>query len=123
MVKESALKELVCLAIFVILSFLFAVIMVAAGFLCQYKKESVIKNTAYECGIIPCGDAKIKFNIRYFNYAILFLIFDVETIFLYPFALSLNSLGIFAAVEAFLFVLILLLGLYYALSKKLLRWM
>lgn len=116
------MKELVCLAIFVILSTLFAFIMIAAGFLCQYKKESAVKNSAYECGIVPFSDAKIKFNIRYFNYAILFLVFDIETIFLYPFALSLNSLGIFAAVEAFLFVLILLLGLYFAINKKMLRW-
>lgn len=116
------MKELVCLAIFVILSTLFAIIMVAAGFLCQYKKDSATKNSAYECGIEPFSDAKIKFNIRYFNYAILFLIFDIETIFLYPFAVSLNSLGIFAAVEAFLFVVILLLGLYFAVNKKMLRW-
>lgn len=122
MVKELNLKELVCLAIFVILSTLFALIMVGAGLLCQYKKESVIKNSAYECGIVPFGDAKIKFNVRYFNYAILFLVFDIETIFLYPFALSLNSLGVFAAVEVFLFVLILLLGLYFAINKKMLRW-
>lgn len=96
--------------------------MVAAGFLCQYRKDSATKNSAYECGIEPFSDAKIKFNIRYFNYAILFLIFDIETIFLYPFAISLNSLGIFAAVEAFLFVVILLLGLYFAVNKKMLRW-
>lgn len=116
------MKELVCLAIFVILSTLFALIMVWAGFLCQYKKESDVKNSAYECGAVPFSDAKIKFNIRYFNYAILFLIFDIETIFLYPFALSLNSLGVFAAVEAFLFVAILLFGLYFAINKKMLRW-
>ena len=116
------MKELVCLAIFVILSTLFAIIMVAAGFLCQYRKDSATKNSAYECGIEPFSDAKIKFNIRYFNYAILFLIFDIETIFLYPFAVSLNSLGVFAAVEAFLFVAILLLGLYFAVNKKMLRW-
>ena len=96
--------------------------MVAAGFLCQYRKDSATKNSAYECGIEPFSDAKIKFNIRYFNYAILFLIFDIETIFLYPFAVSLNSLGVFAAVEAFLFVAILLLGLYFAVNKKMLRW-
>lgn len=122
MVKEHILKELVCLAIFVILSTLFAIIMVAAGFLCQYKQNSLVKNSAYECGVIPFSDAKIKFNIRYFNYAVLFLIFDIETIFLYPFALSLNSLGVFAAIEAFLFVLILLLGLYFAINKRMLRW-
>jgi len=116
------LKELVCLAVFTVLSALFAVLMIIAGFICQYKKESAIKNSTYECGLVPLGSAKIKFNIRYFNYAVLFLIFDIETVFLYPFAVSLNSLGLFAAIEAFVFVTILLLGLYLAINKKLLRW-
>lgn len=116
------MKELVCLAIFVILSTLFAIAMVVAGFLCQYKKETSVKNTTYECGIVPFNDARIKFDIRYFNYAVLFLIFDIETIFLYPFALSFNSLGLFAVIEAFLFVFILLFGLFFAIKKKMLRW-
>lgn len=120
--KGVPLKELVCLAIFTILSALFAIMMIAAGFLCQYKNFSNAKNSTYECGIVPFGDAKIKFNIRYFNYAIIFLIFDIETIFLYPFAMYFNSLGIFAAIESVLFVIILLLGLYYAINKKMLRW-
>ena len=116
------LKELVCLAIFAILSALFAIAMIVAGFLCQYKKENSIKETTYECGIQPFSDARMKFDVRYFNYAVLFLIFDIETIFLYPFALSFNSLGVFAVIEAFLFVLILLFGLVYAIKKKMLRW-
>ena len=116
------MKELVCLVIFVILSTLLAIAMVVAGFLCQYKKENPVKNSTYECGLIPFGQAQIKFDIKYFNYAILFLIFDVETIFLYPFAVSMNSLGLFAIIEAFIFVAILLLGLYFAINKKLLRW-
>lgn len=116
------MKELICLAIFVIFSTLFAIIMVTAGFICQYKKENPVKNSAYECGIVPFSDARIKFDIKYFNYAILFLIFDVETIFLYPFALYLDSLGLFAVIEAFLFVFILLLGLFFAIKKKMLRW-
>ena len=116
------MKELVCLVIFVILSALLAIVMVVAGFLCQYKKENPVKNSTYECGLVPFGQAQIKFDIKYFNYAILFLIFDVETIFLYPFAVSMNSLGLFAIIEAFIFVAILLLGLYFAINKKLLRW-
>ena len=108
------MKELACLAIFVILSAIFAIIMIVAGFICQYKNSTPVKETTYECGLSPFGDAKIKFDIRYFNYAILFLIFDIETIFLYPFALSLNSLGLFAVVETFFFVAILLFGLYFA---------
>ena len=116
------MKNLVCLVIFVILSTLFALAMVVAGFICQYKKETQIKNSTYECGVIPFGNARVKFDIKYINYAILFLIFDIETIFLYPFAVSLNSLGLFAVIEAFVFVAILLLGLYLAITKKMLRW-
>ena len=117
------MKELACLAVFTILSALLAIIMVIAGFLCQYKKDTKIKKTTYECGVLPFGTANnIKFDIRYFNYAILFLIFDIETIFLYPFAVSLNILGLFAIIETFLFVSILLIGLYFAIKKKFLRW-
>ena len=96
--------------------------MILAGFICQYKKDSAIKDTAYECGILPFSDARIKFDVKYFNYAILFLIFDIETIFLYPFAVSVNALGLFAVVEAFLFLTILLLGLFFAIKRNLLRW-
>lgn len=116
------MKEFVCLVIFLVLSTFLAFAMIVAGFLCQYKKVSSIKDSTYECGLVPSGDAKIQFDIRYFNYAILFLIFDIETIFLYPFAVALNSLGLFAIVEAFLFVTILLFGLIFAIKKKMLRW-
>ncbi len=116
------MKELICLTIFVVLSALLAIAMVVAGFICQYKKDSPVKNSTYECGLIPTGDAKVKFDIKYFNYAILFLIFDIETVFLYPFAVSVNSLGLFAIIEAFIFISILLLGLFFAIKKNMLRW-
>lgn len=117
------MKELVCLAIFVIVSALLAGAMIICGFLCQYKKKTPVKESTYECGIIPFGDAKIKFDIRYFNYAVLFLIFDVETVFLYPFAVTINALGLFALIETFVFVSILLLGLFYVIRKRMLRWL
>ena len=117
------MSELVCLIVFIGISTIFAMIMIIAGFLCQYKKECSIKNSTYECGILPFCEANIKFDIKYFNYAIIFLIFDIETIFLYPFAVSTNNLGLFAVFEAFVFVLILLIGLYIAIKKKVLRWL
>ena len=117
------MKELVCLAVFIILSTLFGVAMVIAGFLCQYKKKDSVKNSTYECGIKPIGDAKIRFDIKYFNYAVMFLVFDIETIFLYPFAVFVNGLGLFAIIEAFIFITILVLGLFLAINKKMLRWM
>jgi len=116
------LKELVCLCIFIALSTFFAVAMVIAGFICQYKKKSSVKETTYECGLQPFGTAQVKFDIKYFNYAILFLIFDIETIFLYPFALNFDKLGLLAILEAFLFIVILLFGLLFAIKKKMLRW-
>ena len=116
------MKEFVCLAMFVILSTLFAVAMLVAGFVCQYKNKTLVKNSTYECGIVPTADARIQFDIRYFNYAIMFLIFDIETIFLYPFAVFVNELGLFAIIEAFVFVGLLLFGLVYAINKRILRW-
>ena len=71
---------------------------------------------------MPTADARIQFDIRYFNYAIMFLIFDIETIFLYPFAVFVNDLGLFAIIEAFIFVGLLLFWLIYAINKRILRW-
>ena len=116
------MKELVCLAMFVILAALFAVAMIVAGFICQYKSKSAVKDSAYECGVKPISDARIQFNVKYFNYAIMFLIFDIETIFLYPFALFVNALGTFAIIEAFIFIGMLLFGLIIGINKKVLRW-
>ena len=117
------MRDLVCLSIYVILSTIFAVLMILAGFICQYKNKSQVKESTYECGINPSMDAKIQFDVKYFNYAILFLIFDIETIFLYPFAVFVNMLGAFAVIEAFVFIFILLYGLYFAINKKMLRWL
>lgn len=116
------MKNLICLTVFIILSVLFAIAMIIAGFICQYKKSDTVKDSTYECGVNPISDAKIRFDIRYFNYAILFLVFDIETIFLYPFALAVNELGLFVIIEAGVFILLLLIGLFFALNKKMLRW-
>ena len=120
--RSFILKELACLTVFILFSTVMAIIMVTAGFICQYKKNSEIKNTTYECGVSSFGDARIKYDIRYFNYAIAFLVFDIETIFLYPFAAAINNLGLFAVIETFFFVGILLFGLFFSVKKKLLRW-
>ena len=116
------MKELVCLSMFIILSALFAIAMIVAGFIFQYKDSSKDKNSTYECGVNPINDAHIHFDVKYFNYAVVFLIFDIETIFLYPFAVYVNQLGLFAIIEAFVFVFILLFGLIFAVRKRLLRW-
>ena len=80
------------------------------------------KLTSYECGELPEGSAWVKFNIRFYVIALIFLIFDVEIVFLFPWAVVYKELGILAFIEAFLFVLILVVGFVYVWAKGDLDW-
>nr|YP_009682204.1 NADH-plastoquinone oxidoreductase subunit 3 [Fissidens nobilis]QDQ38686.1 NADH-plastoquinone oxidoreductase subunit 3 [Fissidens nobilis] len=80
------------------------------------------KLTSYESGIEPMGDAWIQFQIRYYMFALVFVIFDIETVFLYPWAMSFNDLGLSAFIEALVFVFISVIGLVYAWRKGALEW-
>lgn len=116
------MKELIFLIIFIALSVLFALAALIASFICSPKAESNEKSTTYECGMKLFSDARIQFDIKFFNYAILFLIFDVETIFLFPFAINFGQLKFFAIIEVFIFIALLLFALIYAIKKEVLRW-
>jgi NADH-quinone oxidoreductase subunit A len=80
------------------------------------------KYSTYECGITPATEAREKFSVRYYMVAVLFLVFDVETIFLYPFALQLKELWLFGVVEILIFLFLLLMGYGYIWSKGALTW-
>lgn len=80
------------------------------------------KLTAYECGNDPIGDARDRYSVRYYIVAMLFLVFDVETVFLFPWAIIYDKLAIFGLVEMFLFIGILVVGYYYAWKKGALEW-
>lgn len=86
------------------------------------KKENAIKNATYECGLESKGDAWIQFKSEYYLYAIIFLIFDVETIFLLPFAVSFGGLGVGAFLSLMVFLFLLVSGLVWAWMKGLLTW-
>jgi NADH:ubiquinone oxidoreductase subunit 3 (subunit A) len=86
------------------------------------KRPDPIKSATYECGVETEGDALGQFNVRYYLIALLFVIFEVEAVFLYPWAVAFRHLGIFAFVEAVLFVLILVVGYVYAWRRKALEW-
>lgn len=81
-----------------------------------------VKNSAYECGEVPYGDAWIRFNVGYYIFALLFLIFEVEVVFLFPWAVVLKKVGLFALVEGAIFLAILIFGLVFAWRKKFLVW-
>jgi len=81
-----------------------------------------VKNTAYECGELPLGPAWTRFNVGYYIFALLFLIFDVEVIFLFPWAVVLKEIGWRALAEGGLFLLVLVFGLVFAWRKGYLVW-
>ncbi|MEX2355941.1 MAG: NADH-quinone oxidoreductase subunit A [Thermaerobacterales bacterium] len=80
------------------------------------------KMAPYESGEEPFGDARVHFRIQYFFFALIFLVFDVEVVFLYPWALVLRDIGLFGYIVMLLFVLTLVEGLVYAYKKGVLRW-
>ena len=80
------------------------------------------KYDIYECGEVPEGTAQIQYNVRYFIFALIFVLFDVEVIFIFPWAVVFRELGMFAFVEMLIFLLILIFGLVYAWKKGVLHW-
>lgn len=116
------MKELIFLLVFVILSTAFAFAALIASIICAPRAKNEEKITTYECGMKLFSDARIQFDIKFFNFAIMFLIFDVESIFLFPFAVNYSQLQFFAIVEAFIFIAFLLFALVYAIKKGVLKW-
>ncbi len=95
--------------------------LITARILAPFAK-SKDKATPYECGMLPIGRVRVQMNVRYYLYAILFLIFDAEAVFLFPWAVSLVGVGKAAFFEMVLFLGILVGGLIYAWKKGALEW-
>lgn len=107
---------------FICLGILLPIVAVSLARLLRPHKPSDAKYTTYESGNIPFHDSRVQFNVRYYVFALMFVLFDVETIFLYPWAVAYDKLGIFALIEMLIFVFMLLIGLIYAWRKKVLKW-
>ena len=86
------------------------------------KRNSKIKDENFECGIESIGNARIPFSVKYFLVAILFVLFDVEVIFLYPWAINFKELGMEGMLKMVVFMLLLLVGFFYIIKKKALEW-
>jgi NADH-quinone oxidoreductase subunit A len=86
------------------------------------KRNSKTKDKNFECGIESVGNARIPFSVKYFLVAILFVLFDVEVIFLYPWAINFKDLGIEGLVKMLVFMGLLLVGFFYIIKKKALEW-
>ena len=100
----------------------FVVTTMVATHLLGPKRKTKIKLDSFECGIESHGNARLPFSIKYFLVAILFVLFDVEVIFMYPWAVNFKELGMTGVIEVFSFIVLLLVGFYYMLAKKALKW-
>ena len=100
----------------------FVALMIFLSHIVGPKRKSKNKDANFECGIPQHGNARIPFSVKYFLVAILFVLFDVEVIFLYPWAVNFRELGLDGFVKMMLFMGLLLIGFYYVIRKGALEW-
>src|SRR5438093_11579456 len=116
------LSSYIPIVIFVVVASGFAVFTLVFTSLIHPSKYNKVKLDPYECGIEPVTDARDRYRIRYYLVAMLFVIFDVETVFMFPWAVILERLGWFGVIEMFVFLFILVVGFIYAWKKGALEW-
>jgi len=120
------MESYVDLAVFLIAGASFPALVIIGGALLRPHFPDPAKLTTYESGEIPFGDARVKYHAHYYIFALVFLVFDVETVFLYPWAVVfktlIGELGAFVLAEMAVFIAMLVIGLVYAYKKRVLRW-
>jgi len=120
--ETTQLIEYAPIAIMFVLAFGFVATTMVATHAFGPKRKTKVKQDAFECGIEAKGNARVPFNIKYFLVAILFVLFDVEVIFMYPWAVNFKELGMTGFVEMTVFVGLLLVGFFYLKKKGALHW-
>ena len=116
------MNQWIYIGLFFVVGLIIPVGAIAAAWTLGPKKPNPIKQTTYECGIETVGESWVQFKAQYYIFALVFLIFDVETVFLFPWAVKLGQLGLFAVIEGIIFILILIAGLVYTWRKGMLEW-
>jgi NADH-quinone oxidoreductase subunit A len=120
--SDDLLGDYAFIGLFALVAILFPLIGFAMAYIVRPKRPNPIKSSTYECGLETIGETWVQFRVQYYIYALVFVIFDIETVFLYPWAVAYNKLGLFALVEMFIFLAILVGGLIYAWRKGALEW-
>lgn len=118
----SYFGDFLYIAVFAMVGALFLGIILTLQKLLAPSKPENTKLLPYECGNDPVGDAWVQFPIRYYYFIIIFVVFDVETVFLFPWAVVFQRIGLAAFIEMAIFVLLLLVGFIYAWKKGALEW-
>ena len=116
------MSQWIYIALFIVVGLIIPVGAIGVAWILGPKKPNPIKMTTYECGIETVGDSWVQFKAQYYIFALVFLVFDVETVFLFPWAVTFVEIGERAFYEMLVFILILAFGLLYAWKKGVLSW-
>ena len=116
------LKDYLPIVLFLIIAFGLSCVFVVVNYILSPKKPDPEKLSAYECGFEPFEDSRMEFDVRFYLVAILFIIFDLEIAFLFPWAISLGSIGLLGFISMMIFLLILTVGFVYEWKKGALDW-
>jgi NADH-quinone oxidoreductase subunit A len=108
--------------VFIVIALAFGVVTLIISYLVQPKYPEPEKLSTYECGSEPFSDARMPFPVRYYIFAMLFVIFDIEVIFLYPWAVVFDKIGLIGLVEMLIFIALFLVAYVYAWRKGALEW-
>jgi NADH-quinone oxidoreductase subunit A len=119
---DNLLREYFPILLFIGIAFGLAAAIVLANFLVARQKPDSEKLSPYECGFEPFADARSKFDVRFYLVSILFIIFDLEVAFLFPWAVSLGSIGLFGFWSMMVFLAVLTVGFIYEWRKGALEW-
>jgi NADH-quinone oxidoreductase subunit A len=119
---EDILREYLPILVFLGIAIAIAVIAIGASYIVAPQRPDSEKDSAYECGFEPFDDARVKFDVRFYLVAILFIIFDLEIAFLFPWAVSLGTIGVFGFWSMMAFLGVLTIGFIYEWRKGALEW-
>ncbi len=111
------------IAVFFVVALVFPVVPILMGRMMGPKRTTPMKTEPYECGVETVGETWVQFKVQYYLFALAFLVFDVELVFLYPWAVAYDVLPLYAVVEGVIFILMLAVALVYAWRKGALEWM
>jgi NADH-quinone oxidoreductase subunit A len=116
------MREYLPVLMFIVIAIAFAGVTLAASVLVTPRRANARRLEPYECGVEPVGSARMRIDIKFYLVAVLFILFDIEAVFLYPWAVAFRRLGLYGLVEMILFIAILLVGYLYLLRKRALDW-
>ena len=116
------LKDYFTIILFLIIAFGLSMAFIAINYLASPKNPDPEKLSTYECGFEPFNDSRMEFDVRFYLVAILFIIFDLEIAFLFPWAISLGQIGLFGFISMMIFLFILTVGFIYEWKKGALDW-